>query len=382
MPTKPEYYQVLGVQRNATLEDIKKAFRELALRYHPDRVPAEQKKEAEEKFKEISEAYAVLSDSQKRALYDQYGHPGIDQKYAQEDIFRGADFGSIFENMPDSGLGGGFFDQLFGDLGLDVFGTKTRGRSRRGRDLQVAVDISLEESASGTEKSITVPRYEVCPTCGGSGAQPGTSKVTCPQCKGRGQILTSRGFIRMAQPCPRCGGSGTIIERPCQTCGGQGRVQATKTLKVKIPPGVDTGSQLKIKGEGEAGTAGKGDLYILIEVRPHPIFKRQDGDILTEITIGLAKAILGGEAEVPTLQGKVRIKIPPGTQSNSTFRVKGKGLLDMRSRSRGDELVKVNVEIPARLTDEQRRIIEDFARASGEPTETRTSSAKGKKRFF
>jgi len=382
MPTKPDYYEVLGVQRNATLEDIKKAFRELALKYHPDRVPAEQKKAAEEKFKEISEAYAVLSDSQKRALFDQYGHSGIDQKYAQEDIFRGADFGSIFENMPDSGLGGGFFDQLFGDLGLDIFGTRSRGRSRRGRDLQVTVEIGLEEAANGTEKSISVPRHEVCPTCGGTGAQPGTSKVTCPQCKGRGQILTSRGVIRMAQTCPRCGGAGTIIEKPCQTCGGQGRVQATRNLKVKIPPGVDTGSQLKIRGEGEAGTAAKGDLYILIEVRPHPIFRRQNGDILTEIAVSLSKAILGGEAEVPTLKGKVKIKIPPGTQSNSTFRLKGNGILDMNTRTRGDELVKVNVEIPSRLTDEQRRIIEEFARASGESTEPSAASSKGKKRFF
>jgi molecular chaperone DnaJ len=382
MPAKPDYYEVLGVPRNATLEDIKKAFREMALKYHPDRVPADQKKAAEEKFKEISEAYAVLSDSQKRALYDQYGHSGIDQRYAQEDIFRGADFGSVFEGMSDLGFGGGFFDQLFGDLGLNIFGTRTQSRSRRGRDLQVTIEISLEEAASGTEKSISVPRYEACPTCGGSGAQPGTSRTTCPQCRGRGQIVSSRGFVRLAQTCPRCGGAGTIIEKPCSTCGGQGRVKTTRNLKVKIPAGVDTGSQLKIGGEGEAGTAGKGDLYLLIEVRPHPIFRRQNDDILTEISIGLTLAILGGKAEVPTLAGKVKIEIPAGTQSGTTFRLKGKGIPHLFSRSRGDELVKANVAIPTHLTDEQRRIIEDFARASGEPIEAKTDSARARKRFF
>jgi molecular chaperone DnaJ len=379
MPAKRDYYEVLGVQKSASLDEIKKAFRELALKHHPDRVPAEQKKEAEEKFKEISEAYAVLSDSKKRALYDQYGHSGIDQKYAQEDIFRGADFGSIFKGMSDSGFGGGFFDQLFGDLGIDIFGTKSRGRSRRGRDLEITVDISLEEAAKGTEKVISVPRYEVCSTCKGSGAKPGTKKITCPVCKGTGQVVTSRGFMRLAQPCPRCRGEGSIIESACPTCQGQGRVQVTGRIKVKIPAGVDTGSRLKMRGEGEVGTAGKGDLYVLVEVRPHPIFQRQENDIVTEISIGLTKAILGGAVEVQTLYGKVRMKIPLGTQSNSTFRLKGKGIVALHGGPPGDELVRVNVQIPTSLTVDQRRIIEEYARASGEDIGETGSPGKRKK---
>jgi molecular chaperone DnaJ len=379
MPAKRDYYEVLGVQKNASLDEIKKAFRELALKHHPDRVPAEQKKEAEEKFKEISEAYAVLSDSKKRTLYDQYGHSGIDQKYAQEDIFKGADFGSIFEGMSDSRFGGGFFDQLFGDLGIDIFGTRSRGRSRKGRDLEITVNISLEEAGKGTEKVISVPRYEVCPTCKGSGAKPGTKKTTCPVCKGTGQVVTSRGYMRLAQPCPRCRGEGSIIESPCPTCQGQGRAQVTGRIKVKIPAGVETGSRLKMRAEGEVGTGGKGDLYVLIEVRPHPIFQRQENDIVTEISIGLAKAILGGEVEVQTLHGKVRMKIPPGTQSNSTFRLKGKGIVGLHGGPPGDELVKVNVQIPTRLTADQCRIIEEYARASGEEIGETGSPGRRKK---
>lgn len=370
MSTKRDYYEILSVKKNATLDEIKKAYREMALRYHPDRVPHEQKKEAEEKFKEMSEAYAVLSDAQKRALYDQYGHSGIDQKYAYEDIFKGADFSSVFEGLKDFGFGGGLFDEIFGDLGFDVFGG-SRGASRqragrRGRDLQIATDITLEEAAGGVEKAINLPRYETCSTCSGSGAKPGTKKTTCPQCRGAGRTVVSSGFFQLAQTCSRCGGEGTIIQTPCHDCRGEGRMKVTRKIKVKIPAGVDTGSQLRMRAEGEAGTAGRGDLYVVIEVKPHPVFQRHNNDILAEVTISLAKAILGSEVEVLTLDGKVKMKIPPGTQSGKIFRLREKGIVDLHGRGIGDELIRVVVEIPKSLSAEQRRLIEEFAKVSGE----------------
>jgi len=384
MATKRDYYEILGVKKNASLDEIKKAYRELALRYHPDRVPHEQKKEAEEKFKEISEAYAVLSDSSKRALYDQYGHSGIDQRYAYEDIFKGADFSSVFEDLGDFGLGGGLFDEIFSDLGFDIFGSRGRRgtRSRRGRDLEISIDITLEEANSGIEKTITVPRYETCSTCGGSGAKPGTKKVTCPQCRGSGRTVVSSGFFQLAQACSRCRGEGSTIQTPCFDCHGEGRSRVTRKIKVKLPAGVDTGSQLRMRGEGEAGTAGRGDLYVIIEVRPHQIFQRHDNDILTEMTISLSKAILGAEVEVPTLNGKVMMKIPAGTQSGKTFRLKEKGMPDLHGRGIGDELVRVNVEIPTRLTPEQRKLIEEFARLSGEDISVKESFTEKIKKTF
>jgi len=384
MATKRDYYEILGVKKNASLDEIKKAYRELALRYHPDRVPHEQKKEAEEKFKEISEAYAVLSDSNKRALYDQYGHSGIDQKYAYEDIFKGADFSSVFQDLGDFGLGGGLFDEIFSDLGFDIFGgrsSRTSSGRRRGRDLQISVDITLEEAASGTEKTINVPRYEVCSTCSGSGAKPGSKKNTCPQCKGAGRTVVSSGFFQLAQTCPRCHGEGSIIQSPCPECRGEGRVKVSRKLKIKIPAGVDTGSNLRIRGEGEAGTAGSGDLYVIIEILPHPIFQRHNNDIITEVSVSLSKAILGGDLEVPTLNGKVRMKIPVGTQSGRIFRLKEKGMPDLHGKLMGDELVKVDVEIPARLSPEQRRLIEEFARASGEDIDKESFTDKIKRTF-
>lgn len=383
MTTKRDYYEILGVKKNASLDEVKKVYRELALRYHPDRVPPEQKKEAEEKFKEISEAYAVLSDSQKRALYDQYGHAGIDQKYAYEDIFKGADFSSIFRDFGDFGFGSDFFDEIFSDLGFDIFGGRTRRttRTRRGRDLEIAVDITLEETASGVEKTVNVPRYELCSTCSGSGTKPGTKKITCLQCRGSGRVVVSGGFFQLSQTCPKCGGEGSIIQTPCPTCDGESRVKEIHKLKVKIPPGVDTGSHLRIRGEGEAGTAGKGDLYVIIEVKQHPIFERHYNDILTSVTISLPKAILGGEVEVPTLNGHAKMKIPPGTQSGKVFRLKGKGVPDLHSKSPGDELVRAIVEIPTRLTSEQRRLIEEFARLSGEDINKESFRDKIKKAF-
>ena len=381
--TKRDYYEILGVKKSATLDEIKKAYRELALSYHPDRVPHEQKKEAEEKFKEISEAYAVLSDASKRALYDQYGHSGIDQKYAYEDIFKGADFSSVFEGLGDFGVGGGLFDEIFSDLGFDIFGARgsRSSRGRRGRDLEISVSISLEEAASGIEKTITVPRYEVCSTCGGSGAKPGTKKITCPQCRGSGRTVVSNGFFQMAQTCQRCQGQGSVIQTPCSDCRGEGRARVTRKIKVKIPPGVDTGSHLRIRGEGETGSAGKGDLYVIIEVESHPVFQRHENDILTEINISLTKAILGGSVEVPTLNGHVQMKIPAGTQAGRIFRLREKGIVDVHGRGIGDELVRVNVEIPQRLTSEQRRLIEEFSRASGEDINKESFTEKIKRKF-
>jgi molecular chaperone DnaJ len=383
--TKRDYYEILGVKKSSSLDEIRKSYRELALRYHPDRVPHEQKKEAEEKFKEISEAYAVLSDSQKRALYDQYGHSGIDQRYAQEDIFKNADFNSVFQGMGDYGLGGGIFDEIFSDLGFDFGGRSGRsrqaGRQRRGRDLEISVSLSLEEAFRGTEMTISVPRYETCSMCSGSGAKPGSKKITCPQCKGAGRSVASNGFFQMVQTCHRCGGEGTIIQTPCPECNGQGREKVTRKIKVKIPPGVDNGSSLRVRGEGEAGTAGRGDLYVIVEVRPNPLYHRDGNDILTEINISLSKAVLGSEVDVPTLSGHVRMKIPAGTQPGKVFRLKSKGMPDVHGAEPGDELVRVNVDIPSRLNSEQRRLIEEFARASGEQAGTESFSEKIKKKF-
>ncbi len=382
LSTKRDYYEILGVKKNATLDEIKKVYRELALRFHPDRVPHEQKKEAEEKFKEISEAYAVLSDSQKRALYDQYGHSGIDQKYAYEDIFKGADFNSVFQDLGEFGLGGGVFEEVFSDLGFDIFGSRSRRKgARRGRDLQIAVGITLEEAFSGVEKSISVPRYETCPVCGGSGAKPGSKKTTCSQCKGSGRTVVSNGFFQLAQTCSRCGGEGYVVQNPCTECSGQGRKKVTRTIKVKIPAGVDNGSQLRVRGEGEAASGGKGDLYVVIEVHQHSIFERHDNDILTSINISIAKAILGCEIDVPTIDAKVKMKIPAGTQPGRIFRLKGKGMPDVHGRGIGDELVKVDIEIPGKLSSEQRRLIEEFAKASGEDINKESFTDKIKKTF-
>jgi len=383
--TKRDYYEVLGVKKSATLDEIKKAYRELALKFHPDRVPHDQKKAAEEKFKDISESYAILSDSGKRALYDQYGHSGIDQRYAQEDIFKNADFNSIFQGMGDVGLGGGIFDEIFSDLGYDFFGGRSAhgssGTRRKGRDLQISVDITLEEAASGVEKTITVPRYEACQTCSGTGARPGTKKVVCPQCKGSGRTVVSKGFFQLAQTCSRCGGEGSMIQAPCPQCQGQGKVKVTRKIKVKIPAGVDTGSNLRVRGEGEAGAASHGDLYVIIEVMPHRFFQRHGNDVIMEVKISLSKAVLGGEIVVSTLDGKVDMKIPSGTQSGSVFRLKGKGIIDLHGRGYGDELVKVDIEIPTRLTNEQRRLMEEFAHLSGESIDRESFTDKIKKSF-
>jgi molecular chaperone DnaJ len=367
MSSKRDYYEILGVKKSATHEDLKKAYRELALRHHPDRVSADKKKAAEDTFKEISEAYAVLSDPQKRALYDQYGHSGVDQKFAREDIFRGTDFGSVFEGMGDFGLGGGFFENLFGDLGVNIFGSRGRKAKpavagTRGKDLEVSVSVTLEEAYKGTEKAVTVPRYDTCPVCGGSGAKPGTSKITCPDCHGSGKRVVANGIFQMAQTCPRCSGSGSVVQTPCDACHGEGKVRDSRTLSVTIPAGVETASRLRIKGEGESGKKGKGDLFIVVEVLPHSLFQRQGSDLTTEVSVTLPMAVLGTEALVPTLDGNVVMKIPAGTQSGSVFRLKGKGMPELRGSGIGDEMVKVVVQIPRVVNEQQRRLMEEFAK--------------------
>jgi molecular chaperone DnaJ len=368
MSTKRDYYEILGTKKNATPEELKKAYRDLALRHHPDRVPADRKKQAEETFKEISEAYGVLSDPNKRALYDQYGHDGVDKKFAREDIFRGTDFGSVFEGMGEEGLGGSFFENLFGDLGFDVFGVRGKRRKskggategERGKDLEATIAVTLEEAYRGTQKSISIPRRDPCPVCAGSGASPGTGKTVCPDCRGSGRKLVSSGIFQMAQPCTRCGATGTIIQSPCVECRGEGRVRVTRSLTVTIPPGVETGSRLRMKGEGEAGEKGKGDLFLVVEITTHAVFQRQGADLLTELAVSLPRAILGAELSVPTLEGAVVMKIPPGTQSGTVFRLKGKGMPELRRKSVGDELVKVVVEIPRAVSPRQRELIEEF----------------------
>ncbi|MDD5356446.1 MAG: molecular chaperone DnaJ, partial [Candidatus Omnitrophica bacterium] len=347
------------------------------------RVPAEKKKESEEKFKEISEAYAVLSDSQKRSLYDQYGHSGVDQRYTTEDIFRGTDFSSIFEDLA-GGFGGSIFDSIFGDGGFELFGGGGRRskRVRRGRDLEFEAEITLEEVNTGVEKVLNVPRYELCSTCKGSGEKPGSKKTTCSQCNGRGQVTVSSAFFHMTQTCPKCQGQGRIITAYCPSCNGQGRIKQARKIHVKIPAGIEHGSHLRIRGEGEEGQGGSGDLYVLVHVKPHSIFDRNGQDVLCEVSVPMAKAIMGGEATVPTLNGSVKMKVPKGTQGGRVFRLAGKGLPSVRSSSKGDELVKINVQTPENLTKEELRLIEQFAKSRGEEVDKVSSFADKIKKVF
>jgi molecular chaperone DnaJ len=349
---KRDYYEVLGVNRDATQDEIKKAYRKLALKFHPDRNPGD--KPGEERFKEASAAYQILGDADRRAQYDRFGHAAFDQQGG----FGGFDFSSGFEDL---------FSDIFGDFFGGGRG-RSRSRARRGEDLRYDLEITFEEAAFGCEKKISVPRWKGCEGCAGKGSRGGTAPRPCPSCRGSGQIRFQQGFFSIAKTCSQCGGEGTIISDPCATCGGSGRVRVTQTLSVKIPAGVDHGSRLKLRGEGEAGTSGapSGDLYVMIAVSEHAFFSRQGKDILCEIPVSFTQLVLGAEIEVPTLEDKHKVKIPAGTQTGSVFRLKGKGIPDIQGYGRGDELVRVHVEVPRKLTGRQRELLEEYARNGGE----------------
>ncbi len=353
---KRDYYEVLGVARDATKEDIKKAYRKLAKKWHPDMNP-DNREEAEERFKEISEAYAVLSDDEKRRLYDQYGHAGIDGRFSQEDIFRGANFDDIFRSF---GMG---FDDIF-----DAFfggGRRRRDFASTGRDLRYDLEIDLKDAAFGAEKEIVIPRYKKCDACNGTGSADGKTEV-CPVCHGTGQIqhVRSNGFMRFVSttPCSRCGGTGRIIEHPCPVCHGTGRVKSTEHIKVKIPRGAYDGLRLRVSGMGEAGENGAppGDLYVIVHLKKHSDFEVDGTDLIHEKKISFPTAALGGEVSVPTLTGKARLRIPSGTQPGTFFRLKGEGLPSIRSGRRGDLYVKIDISVPKKLTSRQKELLMEF----------------------
>jgi len=362
--TKRDYYEILGVSRDASPEEIKRAYRRLALKYHPDRNP-ENRKEAEEKFKEIGEAYKVLSDPEKRKIYDQYGHAGLEA----EGVGAGAGFGG-FDFDPFK-----IFEEFFGresfgeDIFDEFFGRRTRTRERQdaGRDLHYEIELSFEEAAFGTKKTIKVPRYETCLVCGGSGVRPGSRPQSCPECGGTGYVHTTSGFFSITRTCTRCQGRGSIIKDPCRECHGTGRVRRVRKVEVKIPAGIDDGAHLRLAGEGEAGLRGgrAGDLYLQIRIKPHPIFKREENTVICEVPISFVKAALGGEVSVPTLDGPVKMKIPPGTQTNKIFRLRGKGIPYLHSNARGDQLVRIIVETPVNLTSEQKQLLKRFEELGG-----------------
>jgi molecular chaperone DnaJ len=349
-----DFYEVLGVAKNASKDQIKEAYRKLAIQYHPDR---NKEAGAEEKFKEVSEAYAVLSDDNKRRQYDAYGQEGIHQRYSTEDIFRGADFGDIFRGM---GFGG--FDDLFSQF----FGGGTRQRATRGEDLTYRLELNLEDTISDSSREIEIPRTEVCSTCNGTGARQGTSPRTCGTCGGTGQVqrVQSAGFARLVRvaPCGKCGGRGYVIDSPCKDCRGRGTRQRSRRISVLIPAGGEDGHTLRLRGEGNAGENGSppGDLYLLVNVKPHRTFKRNGSDIHFEVQVGAVEAMLGTELSVPTLYGEVRLNLPAGTQPGQVFRVKEKGLPRIGGRGRGDEYVTINVVVPKNLTGPQKELLHKF----------------------
>lgn len=347
--SKKDFYEVLGVNRDASDEEIKKSYRKLAMKYHPDRNPDNPK--AEEQFKEAKEAYEILSDEQKRAAYDQYGHAGVDPSMGAG----GA-----------GGFGAGGFSDAFGDIFGDIFGGARGGGQRsnvyRGADLRYNMEISLEDAARGTETKIRIPVMSECETCHGSGARPGTSPITCTTCGGHGQVRMQQGFFSVQQTCPKCHGTGKMVKDPCPTCSGGGRVKQHKTLSVKIPAGVDEGDRIRLSGEGEAGVNGgpPGDLYVVVHLKAHSVFQREGGDLHCEMPISYTVAALGGEIEIPTLDGHAKMKIPAETQSGATFRLRGKGIKPLRSNENGDLLCHVVVETPVKLNERQKELLREL----------------------
>lgn len=350
MPEKRDYYDVLGLQKNATREQIKAAYRKLALQHHPDR---NKSPGAEERFKELSEAYAVLCDDNKRAEYDRYGHAGFDSRYSREDIFRGADFDDVFK-----GFGG--FGDIFGSLFRGMGGERWEDY---GTDLMYDLELTLEEAAKGSEKNIHVSRKKACPNCDGTGARNGSEAKPCPNCNGAGRVrrVETSGFIRFqtVHLCRHCRGTGRVIEKPCENCGGAGMAEVKSTLRIRIPKGVDTGFKMRLRGEGDAGRDGSGDLYMIIRIKPHALFQREGNDLLHETAISFVQAALGAEIEIPTLFGKANLAIPAGTRAGTFFRLRGKGITDYEG-NKGDELVRIDIEIPKHLTRRQKELLLEF----------------------
>ncbi len=364
--TKRDYYEVLSVQREASEEEIKRSYRKLAVKFHPDKNP--DNADAEEQFKELGEAYDVLMDANKRAAYDRYGHAAFAQGTAGAggggfhdpfDIFR-----EVFSGAAGGGGGGGIFESFFGGGGTQV----DREGRQRGSDLRYDMQITLEEAAFGIEKEIEVRKLDTCSKCDGKGAEDGSRAINCPTCNGRGQVISSRGFFQVSQTCPRCRGAGQIIEKPCRSCEGEGRVEKMSRIKLKIPAGIAEGSRLRSSRNGEAGIRGgsPGDLYVVIHVKEHPIFQRDEDNLYCELPVPFTLAALGGEIAVPTLEGKANLKVPAGTQSGQVFKLRDKGIINVNGRERGDLLARLMIEVPTRLNGEQRQKLEEFAELCGE----------------
>jgi len=354
-----DYYQILGLSRNASPDEVRKAYRQMAKKYHPDANP--DNKQAEERFKEATEAYEVLRDPEKRAAYDQFGMAGVKGGFSST----GGGFGDFDV----------FGDSIFGDLFESFFGGGPRARARgrrpqRGQDIGYRMSITLVEAARGVEKEIDVPRSETCPRCRGTGAKAGTEPTVCPRCGGKGQVLMTQGFLSVSRPCNQCQGRGQIIASPCPECNGQTRVRSIRKIRVAVPPGAEPGLRLRLSGEGELGLYGgpPGDLFVEIEVEEHPIFARDGDDLLCELPVTFPQAALGAEVQVPTLEGKVRLKIPAGTQSGKVFRLRGKGIVSLRGYGRGDMLIRIVVEVPTKLSKRQKELIEELAELSGDST--------------